>query len=251
MEVDILTIFPGMFYGAMSESILGRAQERGILTIRIHDIRDFATSKHKVVDDYPFGGGPGMVMKPEPIAAAVEHALAARELLGGGESRVILTTPAGRRFTQDAAREYAACPHLVVICGHYEGIDERVAELATDEVSIGDYVLTGGELPAMVMVDAVARLLPGALGDSESAAEDSFWHSVLDYPHYTRPREWRGQGVPAVLLSGDHERIRVWRRTQALARTMARRPDVLAEANLSEEDIEIIEMLKKDSMLNE
>ena len=165
MEVDILTIFPGMFPGVMSESILGRAQSKGILTVRVHDIRDFALGKHRIVDDYPFGGGPGMVMKPEPIAAAIEHALLCRESDAGGESRVLLTTPAGRPFTQGLAREYAACEHLVILCGHYEGIDERVGTLVTDEVSVGDYVLTGGEIPAMVIVDATARLLPGALGD--------------------------------------------------------------------------------------
>ncbi len=243
MEIDILTIFPGMFSGVMSESILGRAQEKGILTVRVHDIRDFAIGKHRVVDDYPFGGGPGMVMKPEPIAAAIEHALECRIGAGRGESRVVLTTPAGRPFTQDMARDYAVCEHLVILCGHYEGIDERVAALVTEEVSIGDYVLTGGELPAMVIVDAAARLLPGALGDTASAQEDSFWDGLLDYPHYTRPRRWRGLEVPEVLLSGDHERIRKWRRARSLERTKLRRPDLLAEAEISAEDMEILQTL--------
>ncbi|HON41928.1 MAG TPA: tRNA (guanosine(37)-N1)-methyltransferase TrmD [Bacillota bacterium] len=243
MEVDILTIFPGMFSGVMSESILGRAQSKGILTVRVHDIRDFALGKHRIVDDYPFGGGPGMVMKPEPIAAAIEHALLCRESSGGGESRVVLTTPAGRPFTQSLAREYSACEHLVILCGHYEGIDERVSTLVSDEVSVGDYVLTGGEIPAMVIVDATARLLPGALGDASSAAEDSFWDGLLDYPHYTRPRLWRGLEVPDVLISGDHERIRRWRREQSLERTRCRRPDLLEQAELTREDLKMLQNL--------
>jgi len=243
MEVDILTIFPGMFSGVMSESILGRAQSKGILTVRVHDIRDFALGKHRIVDDYPFGGGPGMVMKPEPIAAAIEHALTCRESGAKGESRVVLTTPAGRRFTQSLAREYAECEHLVILCGHYEGIDERVSTLVSDEVSVGDYVLTGGEIPAMVIVDATARLLPGALGDATSAAEDSFWDGLLDYPHYTRPRQWRGLEVPDVLISGDHERIRRWRRERSLERTRRRRPDLLEQAELTCEDLKILRNL--------
>lgn len=243
MEVDILTIFPGMFPGVMSESILGRAQSKGILTVRVHDIRDFATDRHRVVDDYPFGGGPGMVMKPEPIAAAIEHAVRCRLSAAGGAPRVILTTPAGCPFTQADAREYAVCEHLVILCGHYEGIDERVATLVTDEVSVGDYVLTGGEIPAMVIVDAVTRLLPGALGDEESASLDSFWDGLLDYPHYTRPRQWRGLEVPDVLISGDHERIRRWRREQSLARTRRRRPDLLSQAELTDDDRKLLRTL--------
>lgn len=247
MEIDILTIFPGMFYGPLSESILGRAQEKDILTLRIHDIRDFSTSKHRVVDDYPFGGGPGMVMKVEPIAAAIEHALAARPATEGSPSRVIMTTPAGATFSQDMAKEFASCEHLVIICGHYEGVDERVTSLVTDEVSIGDYVLTGGELPAMVIVDAIARLLPGVLGDEESASSDSFWDGILEYPHYTRPRVWRGYKVPEVLLSGDHEKIRIWRRKQALRLTRERRPDLLCEAHLTDEDMELLKQVMGDS----
>ena len=240
MEIDVLTIFPGMFSGVMSESILGRAQSKGILTVRVHDIRDFALGKHRVVDDYPFGGGPGMVMKPEPIAAAIERALLCRQSRVGGESRVVLTTPAGRPFTQGLARDYAGCEHLVILCGHYEGIDERVSTLVSDEVSVGDYVLTGGEIPAMVIVDATARLLPGALGDATSAAGDSFWDGLLDYPHYTRPRQWRGLEVPEVLVSGDHERIRRWRRERSLERTRRRRPELLEQAELTREDLKIL-----------
>jgi len=247
VEIDILTIFPGMFYGPLSESILGRAQEKGILTVRIHDIRDFSTSRHRVVDDYSFGGGPGMVMKAEPIAAATEHALAARMATGGGPSRVIMTTPVGATFSQDKAREFAFCDHLVIICGHYEGVDERVMGLVTDRVSVGDYVLTGGELPAMIMVDAIARLLPGVLGDEESASSDSFWDGILDYPHYTRPRVWRGLEAPEVLLSGDHERIRIWRRKQALKRTLKWRPDLLDQVELTGEDAELLKQVMEDS----
>lgn len=243
MEIDILTIFPGMFYGAMSESMLGRAQERGLLSIRMHDIRSFTQDKHNVVDDYSFGGGPGMVMKADPVAAAIEHALANRETKSQRASKVLLTTPAGKQFTQQMAKDLAQEDHLVIVCGHYEGIDERVGSLVTDEVSIGDFVLTGGELPAMVIVDAVARLIPGVLGDSQSAEGDSFWNDILDYPHYTRPREWRGTEVPEVLLSGDHERIRIWRRTEALRRTAERRPDLLTSAELSAEDKRILRSL--------
>ncbi len=246
VEIDILTIFPGMFYGPLSESILGRAQEKGILTVRIHDIRDFSTNRHRVVDDYPFGGGPGMVMKAEPIAAAVEHALAARVQAKESRSRVIMTTPAGSTFSQDMAKGFASCDHLVIICGHYEGVEERVMSLVTDRVSIGDYVLTGGELPAMVIVDATARLLPGVLGDEESASADSFWDGILDYPHYTRPRVWRGHEVPDVLLSGDHERIRKWRRKQALKVTLEQRPDLLSQVELTDEDVELLKQVMED-----
>ncbi len=243
MHVDILTIFPGMFYGAMSESILGRAQEQGILQISIHDIRNFSQDKHNNVDDYPFGGGPGMVMMAEPIWAAVHSVMEATDGARAPRSRVILTTPAGKPFTQEMAKEFASEEHLVIVCGHYEGIDERLSGIFTDEVSIGDFVLTGGELPAMAIVDATARLIPGVLGDAESASGDSFYDGILDYPHYTRPRQWRGMDVPEVLVSGDHEKIRVWRRTEALRRTAARRPDLLDTATLTAEDRRILRSL--------
>jgi tRNA (guanine37-N1)-methyltransferase len=232
-----------MFYGALSESILGRAQENGILSIR--NIRDFAAGRHRVVDDYPFGGGHGMVMKPEPIAAAIEHAKLCRASLVVDEPRVILTTPAGRTFTQDVARELAQVSHLIILCGHYEGIDERVSSLVTDEISIGDYVLTGGEIPAMVIVDATARMIPGVVGETQSAVEDSFFGDLLDHPHYTRPRVWRGLEVPEVLVSGDHERIRRYRRREALRRTLERRPDLIAKANLTSSDLEILCEIKQ------
>lgn len=230
-----------MFYGAMSESILGRAQEQGLLEISIHDIRNFSQSKHNNVDDYPFGGGPGMVMQAEPIWAAVQSVTALS--YGARPARVILTTPAGKPFTQQMAKEFAAEEHIVIVCGHYEGIDERVSDVFTDEVSIGDFVLTGGELPAMVIVDATSRFIPGVLGDAESASGDSFYDGILDYPHYTRPRQWRGINVPEVLVSGDHEKIRVWRRTEALRRTALRRPDLLGSAALSAEDKQILKSL--------
>lgn len=220
MQIDILTLFPNMFRGPFEESIIRRAIDRGIVQVRTINFRDFATDRHRTVDDYPYGGGPGMVLKPEPIFAAVESVR--RE-----ESRIVLMTPQGRVFTQDVARELAALPHLVIICGHYEGVDERVREhLVTDEISIGDYVLTGGELPAMVVVDAVVRLLPGVLADP-SSEDESFYHGLLEYPQYTRPPVFRGWAVPEVLLSGNHGAIARWRWQQSLIRTYQRRPDLL------------------------
>lgn len=221
MEIDIITLFPGMFRGPFDESIVARAAERGLLQIRVHNLRDFATGRHKVVDDYPFGGGPGMVMKPEPIFAAVES-------LRREETRVILMSPQGRPFRQAIAQELAKLPHLVLLCGHYEGVDERVREhLVDDELSIGDYVLTGGELAAMVVCDAIVRLLPGVLGAGESTLEESFSGRLLEYPHYTRPAQFREWAVPEVLLSGDHARVERWRREQSLLRTLRRRPELL------------------------
>lgn len=221
MRIDILTLFPGMFRGPFEESILKRALERGLLEIQVHNLRDFAAGRHKVVDDYPFGGGPGMVMKPEPIFAAVEAVR--RE-----NSRVILLSPQGRLFRQAIAQELSKLEHLVLLCGHYEGVDERVVDrLVDDELSIGDYVLTGGELAAMVVCDAVARLIPEVLGAEESALEESFAAGLLEYPHYTRPADFRGLRVPDVLLSGDHARIARWRREESLLRTLRRRPELL------------------------
>jgi len=245
MHFDILTLFPRIFDGVFQESILKRAQEMGALSIALHNIRDYTTDKHHITDDIPYGGGGGMVMKPEPIFRAVESILG----LEPGQPPpvpVILLTPQGRLFTQEVARQLAQHERIVLICGRYEGVDERVREhLATDEISIGDYVLTGGEIPAMVIVDAVARLLPGVLGDPGAALEDSHAQGLLEYPHYTRPAEFRGWRVPEVLLSGHHARVARWRREQALKRTWERRPDLLARAELSEEDREFLRKLEE------
>jgi tRNA (guanine37-N1)-methyltransferase len=223
MKIDVLTLFPEMFGGALDVSIVQRARSTGILDLRIHNLRDYTHDRHKTVDDRPFGGGPGMILKPEPLFEAVEN-------LAEERTRVILMTPAGRPFTQAIARELAQCEHLVFICASYEGVDERVREaLADDELSIGDYVLTNGGLPAMVVIDAVTRLLPGALGDDESALDESFSQGLLEYPHYTRPAEFRGMKVPEILLSGHHAEIEKWRSEQAKARTMERRPDLLGK----------------------
>jgi tRNA (guanine37-N1)-methyltransferase len=223
MKIDVLTLFPAMFAGPLDESIIKRAREAGLLDLKIHALRDYAHDKHKTVDDRPFGGGPGMLLKPEPIFEAVEDI--ARE-----STKVILLSPAGRPFSQAIARELAQLDDLLLVTGHYEGFDERIREqLADDELSIGDYVLTNGALPAMVVVDAVARLLPGVLGDDESAKDESFSRGApgLEHPQYTRPAEFRGMKVPEVLLSGNHAEIAKWRAEQASARTKERRPDLL------------------------
>lgn len=230
MRVHVLTLFPEMFAGPLDHSIVGRARQRGILEVQLVNIRDFTTDKHRIVDDTPYGGGPGMVMKPEPLFAAIESV---RE---SSATHVILMDPQGHPFTQKRAWELAQKPHLVLVCGHYEGVDERVRTLVDEELSIGDYVLTGGELPAMVVLDAVCRLLPGALGEAASAQEESFEDGLLDHPHYTRPAVFRGMAVPDVLLSGHHAEIRRWRRREALRRTWLRRPDLLASARLTDED---------------
>ncbi|MBM3307822.1 MAG: tRNA (guanosine(37)-N1)-methyltransferase TrmD [Candidatus Eisenbacteria bacterium] len=243
MRIDVLTLFPEMFVGPLSESILKQAQERGLLTVGLTDIRDFAKDKHRTADDYQYGGGSGMVMKPEPIFEAVESVLAG----AAGEERpaVVLLSARGRLFDQAMARDLSLFPRLVLICGRYKGVDERVAGLATHEVSIGDYVLTGGELPAMIVIDAVARLIPGVLGDMESAETDSFYEGILGPPTYTRPEEYRGLKVPEALVSGNHARIRRWRREQALKATLERRPDLLGSARLTEEDREILEEMER------
>jgi len=221
MRIDVLTLFPGMFSGPLDESIVGRARAQGLLELRIVNLRDYTHDRHKTVDDKPFGGGPGMLLKPEPIFEAVEA-------LGGADTRVILMSPAGRPFNQAIARALAPEKHLLLISGHYEGFDERVREqLADDELSIGDYVLTNGSLPAMVIIDTVTRLLPGALGDEQSAQEESFSHGLLEHPQYTRPAEFRGMKVPEVLLSGNHAQIAKWRAEQARSRTAGRRPDLM------------------------
>jgi tRNA (guanine37-N1)-methyltransferase len=241
MRIDVLTLFPEMFAGPLDASIVGRARERGLVEIRLVNIRDHSTERQRIVDDYPYGGGGGMVMKPEPVFAAVE----AVRCRGECRERVVLMSPQGRRLEQAGVAELAAYEHLVIICGHYEGVDERVREhLADEEVSIGDYVLTGGELPAMVVIDAVTRLLPEALGAEHGAASDSFAAGLLEHPHYTRPAEFRGWKAPEVLLSGNHEAIRRWRREQALRRTLQRRPDLLPRADLSEEDRELLEKIE-------
>ncbi len=220
MKIDILTLFPAMFVGPLDESIIKRAREAGILDLRIHNLRDYTHDRHRTVDDRPFGGGPGMLLKPEPIFEAVEH-------LATPETRVILMSPAGRVFRQAVARELVQHSHLLFICGSYEGVDERVREaLVHEELSIGDFVLTNGALPAMIMVDVVTRLLPGVLGDDESSREESFSDSLLEYAQYTRPAEFRGMKVPEVLLSGHHAEIAKWRQEQARQRTLARRPDL-------------------------
>lgn len=221
MKIDVLTLFPAMFAGPLDESIIKRARESGRLDLAIHNLRDYAHDRHKTVDDRPFGGGPGMLLKPEPIFEAVE--CLARE-----GTRVILLSPAGRPFSQAIARELAGVEHLLMVSGHYEGFDERAREqLADDELSIGDYVLTNGALPVMVIIDAVTRLLPGVLGDDDSARDDSFSQGLLEYPQYTRPAEFRGMTVPEVLLSGNHGEIARWRAEQARLRTQERRPDLL------------------------
>ena len=221
MKIDVLTLFPGMFPGPLDESIIKRACESGRLQLGVHDLRDYTHDSHRTVDDRPFGGGPGMLLKPEPLFEAVEA-------LRGEKTRVILTSPAGRPFRQEIARELAGEKHLLLVCGSYEGFDERVRQsLADDEISIGDYVLTNGALPAMVIVDAVTRLLPGVLGDDESSQDESFSGCLLEYPQYTRPAEFRGMNVPEVLLSGDHAAIEKWRREQATVQTRQRRPDLL------------------------
>jgi tRNA (guanine37-N1)-methyltransferase len=221
MKIDVLTLFPEMFRGPLDVSMVQRARESGQLELRVTDLRDYTHDRHKTVDDRPFGGGPGMVLKPEPIFEAVED-------LAHENTHVILMAPAGRLFNQALARELSQKEHLLFICGSYEGVDERVREgLVDDEISIGDYVLTNGGLPAMVVIEAVTRLLPGVLGDEESAVDESFSHGLLEYPHYTRPAEFRGMKVPDVLLSGHHAEIEKWRAEQAQKRTAERRPDLL------------------------
>lgn len=242
MHIDIFTLFPEMFAGPFGESIVKRAQEMGALSITLHDIRDYSTDKHHTVDDTPYGGGGGMVMKPEPIVDAVEAVVPAGEAVP-----VILLSPQGRVFDQPAAFALATEPRLALICGHYEGVDERVRRtVVTDELSIGDYVLTGGELAAMVVVDAVARLLPGVLGDPTGPYEDSHATGLLEHPHYTRPPEFRGLAVPEVLLSGHEANVLRWRREEALRRTWERRPDLLIDAPLDEDDRQMLARIAEE-----
>ena len=276
MRFDIITIFPEFFDGPLDYGIVRRARETGLLDVEVHDLREFTHDRHRTVDDRPFGGGEGMVLKPEPIFEAVES------LLGGSSvppsTAVVLLSAAGRVFRQDTARHYAGLEHIVLLCGRYEGVDERVAaHLATEEVSIGDFVLSGGELPAAMIVDAVTRLLPGALGNEASSVHESFSppggeqqsaaayggaaaspvaahespgasHGILDCPHYTRPAEFRSWAVPEVLLSGNHEQIRRWRRKMAVAKTLRNRPELLAGETLSEEDRRMLEELRREGL---
>jgi len=244
VKLDIVTIFPKMVEGPLAEGIVGRAMARGVLDLRVHDLREFTTDRHRVVDDVPFGGGPGMVLKPEPLFRAVESIRIGR----GEPSAVILTSPDGRRFSNEDARRLSRLPHVVILCGRYEGVDERVRlHLASEEISIGDYVVSGGELPALVIVDAVARFVPGVVGDEESVSRDSFARGLLDYAQYTRPAEFRGWRVPPVLLSGHHAEIARWRRRDAVARTLALRPDLVADpSGLEPEDREVLQELLED-----
>ena len=231
MKFDIVTIFPRMFDQPLAEGVVARGVEAGVIDLKVHDLRDFTTDRHRVVDDVPYGGGPGMVMKPEPFFRAAEHIRATR-----GEPRaVLLTSPQGQRLTQAAAARLAALDHVVILCGRYEGIDDRVRQrVATEEISIGDYVLSGGELAALVIVDVVSRLVPGVVGDQRSVEADSFSRGLLDYPHYTRPAEFQGTAVPEILLSGHHLEIARWRARESVRRTLALRPELLANAALDE-----------------
>jgi len=249
MYIHILTLFPNMFTGPFSESIIKRAQDRGLVEIAIHNIRDYTSDRHHVVDDSPYGGGPGMVLKPEPLFEAVVaiKSECGESERGESELPVLLLTPQGRLFDQRAAEELAKYEEMILICGHYEGVDERVREhLVTDEISIGDYILSGGELAAMVVVDALVRQLPGALGSGESVGEDSHSSGLLEYPQYTRPQSFRGWEVPEVLLSGNHAAIARWRREQSLRRTIRRRPDLLERAALSDEERRLVAQMERE-----
>lgn len=241
MNFHILTLFPEMVLNGLNTSILGRAVKEGCITINATDIRDFADNKHNHVDDYPYGGGAGMVIQPEPVFKAYESVVSNMST----KPRVIYLTPQGKVFNQSMAEDFAKEENLIFLCGHYEGIDERVLNrIVTDNVSIGDYVLTGGELPAMVMIDAISRKVPGVLNNELSSEIETFYDNLLEYPQYTRPPQWRGEDVPSVLLSGHHGNIEKWRREQSLERTLKYRPDLLAEANLSKKDLEFLNKLK-------
>jgi len=240
MTVDIVTIFPAMLEQPLAAGVLGRAIERGTLDVKVRDLRDFTTDRHRVVDDVPYGGGPGMVLKPDPIFRALDTIEAER----GAPLTVVMMSPQGRRFTQAEAQRLSGLAHVVLLCGRYEGFDDRVRERVTEEMSIGDYVLTGGELPALVILDAVARFVPGVVGDGQSVVEDSFSRGLLDFPQFTRPPEIGAFRVPDVLLSGNHAEIRRWRKREALSRTLERRPDLLDEAALDDEEREMLRELK-------
>ena len=243
MKFDIVTIFPSIIEAALGEGVVSRGIGRGLLDVAVHDLRRWTTDRHRTVDDVPYGGGPGMVMKAEPLVRAVNDVRARR----GTPDSVVLLSPQGRTFTQAEAERLAGLGHIVLLCGRYEGMDERVRDLvATEEISIGDYVLSGGELAALVVVDAVSRLVPGVVGDEQSVAQESFARGLLDYPHYTRPAEIAGHRVPDVLLSGHHAEVRRWRRKAALVRTLERRPDLIAAATLDDEEQELLEEIRRE-----
>ncbi len=245
MRIEVITTFPEMFSPVLSSSILKRAQDAGIVSAAVHDLRNWAADTHRTTDDYPYGGGAGMVMKPEPFFRAVEEVRCPASADCAEE--IILLSPQGERFSQQTALELSLRKHIILLCGHYEGVDERVRlYLATRSLSIGDYVLTGGELPAMVVIDALVRLLPGALGAEEAAQADSFSEGLLEYPQYTRPADFRGWQVPEVLLSGHHEEIRRWRRRESLRRTRDSRPDLLQRGSLTEEDRELLAEIERE-----
>lgn len=238
LQIDIITVFPEMIEGVLAHSIVKRARERGLVTINVINLRDFTHDRHKTTDDLPYGGGGGMVMKIEPIAAALEHCT---QNAGTAEPRIILTDPRGQTFTQETAQQWATEPHLILLCGHYEGVDDRVRQhLVTDEVSIGDFILTGGELPALLIVDALTRLQSGALGDADAPDKDTFSENLLEYPHYTRPASFRGWNVPDILLSGHHAQIERWRRWHQLRATQERRPDLFGRITLSSSDMKLL-----------
>ena len=243
LEINILTIFPNMFKGPFSESILKRAQEKGLIKINIIDLRDFTTDKHKTVDDYSYGGGPGMVLKPQPIWDAVEEIKKEKSSL---PLKTIITSAQGKIFDQGMAKDLSKEKRLLIICGRYEGIDERIPQLLeAEEVSVGNFVVSGGELPSMLMVDVISRMIPGVLGKEESMVNDSFYNEYLDYPHYTRPDEFKGSKVPEVLLSGNHKEIEKWRRKKSLLRTLIRRPKIFANKKISKEDLDLLKELEK------
>ncbi|MDR7074543.1 tRNA (guanosine(37)-N1)-methyltransferase TrmD [Fictibacillus barbaricus] len=244
MKIDVLSLFPDMFSGVFGQSILKKAQEKQAVEFQVLDFREFSTNKHRNVDDYPYGGGAGMVLTPQPLFDAVESLTADQS----SKPRIVLLCPQGERFSQEKAEELSKEEHLIFLCGHYEGYDERVREfLVTDEISIGDYILTGGELGAMVVIDAVTRLLPGVLGKEESHLQDSFSTGLLEHPHYTRPADFRGMKVPEVLMSGNHKHIDEWRKKESLRRTYVRRPDLLDKINLSSEEKEWLEEIKQNN----
>jgi tRNA (guanine37-N1)-methyltransferase len=242
MIFDILTLFPEMFRSPLEESIIGKARNAGLIQVNLFNIRDYAEGKHRVTDDYPYGGGKGMIMKPEPIIRGIEAIQS-----DNPEARVILMTPQGYPLRQEVVKRLAQQSHLILICGRYEGVDERVRDVVDEEISIGDYVLTGGELAALVVIDAVSRQIPGVLGDEEASEDDSFSRGLLEHPQYTRPREFAGRKVPEILLSGDHQAIEQWRKQEALRRTWERRPDLLSEAAMSEDEHQILDELKGSS----